>query len=476
MVFPIKLSTQAEAPRNAAEAEFCARRLMQRNEALARSCITLAVPYHLVSLLTDRFIVAEADAPLFLAAHLFFLTMYSSWLLKLRNIRFRTAYFLWPLQLGFVAFLGFIMHRTIERDANTDIVLAASGLTLASAVMILLCPFSGRMLVVSGLLYGLVGAFAVWESPLSPRWIVVDALAIVVIIITQHLSISKTRQLALSEYRTMRLIAPEQIVRGAASADDASLETLFQPMMRPVACVSSDWRGYQAYSRGEEPAEVARTLNEYYELCSRLLREVSPEGNYYTDWIADELFIVFYGKPKSSTRHLVDQAISFSQRLITEKRQFLKTHQMPQALDIGVATGFAYVGLMGSSEYRKATALGEVPGLSRRLQGTGKLLRSRLGHGDRIIIDEQTADWLGPTTPVRRYKLTPNDVLRDLETRIILYLASKPAAISAVYNSYQDEEDASQSKVSYSKDTPDSKISSGEDDDNSSLSLTGKVA
>jgi class 3 adenylate cyclase len=396
--------------------------LSLRDGAVVRLCMALALPYHITSLATDPLYVSASDLPLFRTMHVVLIACYSVWLLKLQRTRLDSRWYLWMLQLGFTAFFALILHRTIARGSAPDALLATNGLTMISGLMLMLCPFHNAVLALTGGFFIGFGAAATAGGPeWALRWLPIYALVLTVLVVYQLAGGRRLGSKAVKEYRTLRQVAPAQVVRQATAAQE-SLDEVFKPAMRPVACISTDWREFQRFSRAKEPQVVAHTLNDYYALCEQLLARICPEGNYYSDWIADELFIVIFGKKGGTTRRLTQQAVQFGRELLAAKPGFLKTHSMPEAVDVGISIGGALVGMMGPGEHRKATALGEIPGIARRMQLTGKLLRRRFGQRDRILVHEYALGWLKGESDMQRFTLPHGEKLRDLDVSEIYFI------------------------------------------------------
>lgn len=409
------------------ERTFCALRLEQHCTAVARTLAVLSVSVHAISLFTDRFIVSPLDRSLFFNTHLSFLLMHALWWTLLRRTKLQLKHYLWCLQALFVVFMGYVLWRTIDRAVPGDIILASSGLIVSSSTMLLLCPFGNSRIVFTAILYEVIAAVAFSADPLVRRWIWIDILVLTVITVAQLVTALRTKSRALHEYRTLVRVAPRLVVQQALMSE-SSLEAAFHPQMRPVACISSDWRNYQKFSQSQNPDVVAASLSAYYTLCNNILETVAPQGNYYSDWIADELFIVFYGRWGTASRSLAAQAVTFARALLAAKPAFMLETKMPQGIDLGISVGTAFVGMMGAKGHSKATALGETPGISRRLQAAGKLLRQRLGERDRIIADTNVVAWLKRSETFQQYALAPNERLRDLDSEIVFYLEAADAS------------------------------------------------
>jgi hypothetical protein len=413
------------------EAAFRELRLDKRDDSVADACMLVAIGYHAISLVTDRYIAAAADLPLLFRAHLVFLALHALWFGVLRHTRLPKRLYLWPLQIGFAGVMAAVAHSCVQRTPLDDLVMATTGLLAISMVMILMTPFHGRMIAVSGGVYLLEAVVALHGSPVGVRWLAVFGLATTAVTAMQYLLIARIGEVALLEFRTLRHVAPEQIVRGSV-AFDGSIEESFRPEMRLCACLSTDWRNFQAYSRKAAPSDVARNLNDYYELAERLLREAVPEGNCYSDWMADELFVVIFAQAGQSERSLAEQALRFAYALVAAKPKFLETHAMPQAIDVGVVTGRALVGMMGPASHRKATALGETPGRARRYQSTGKFLRHLFGDEDRIVFGDESPLLREAAVRYQVLPMSTERKLRDLDTMALYYVEPRAKPIEGV--------------------------------------------
>jgi len=82
------------------------------------------------------------------------------------------------------------------------------------------------------------------------------------------------------------------------------------------------------------------------------------------------------------------------------------------------------MGLMGPKGFRKATALGETPGLARRLQSTGKILRRKLSDVDRIIFNGEVLMKLRDGCDLKKWTKPDEISLRDLEDKELYYIES----------------------------------------------------
>jgi len=223
------------------------------------------------------------------------------------------------------------------------------------------------------------------------------------------------------EFQFNRQMAPKHLLRHLVPGDD-DVQSRFRPMERTCLCLSSDWRNYQRLTGSMTPADLAALLNDYYDRCDRILDAALPDGNYYTDWIADELFVVIYAPDEMAIGGIADAGVKAAIGLIEEKARFAKVHKFDLAIDVGLAFGTAYVGLMGPTGFPKTTALGVTPGRSRRMQTLGKALRQERGMQDRVIFGKDTLMELHFPFAIQEWQATSDVVKRDLKNDDIFYI------------------------------------------------------
>ncbi len=170
---------------------------------------------------------------------------------------------------------------------------------------------------------------------------------------------------AIRTFREQAKFTPKQIIVRSIELG-APVREVFQPSLRFCACICSDWRGFQSWAARTPPSVMAGTLSAYYTTQIELLDKAFPEGNYFLDWIADELFVVAFTTEKSDQRKVARAAISFAKACLAARPPFAERHFVPSGIDVGIAFGPATVGILGPDGNAKATALGEVPGMRTR--------------------------------------------------------------------------------------------------------------
>ena len=247
-------------------------------------------------------------------------------------------------------------------------------------------------------------AWSLQGQPMAVFWLIcASSLAI----LTSNAQIIAKRFIKLElirSYRQQSVYTPKQVLLQAVESQ-SNVSDIFKPEMRYCVCLCSDWRNFQAFANGVPPSQLAETLENYYDLQIKLLDQEFPEGNYFIDWIADELFVVAFLIPSCDESALIDRATRFAIESLAARPTFFETHGAPNGIDVGISACSTTLGMLGPVGNKKATALGQVPGLARRLQMFGKSLRAGHGSVDRIVIDPRIH--LGDKALYSRFSAVP---------------------------------------------------------------------
>ncbi len=246
------------------------------------------------------------------------------------------------------------------------------------------------------------------------KFLGVVAATFVFAIMFQLLLSHWTARAAKNELATRLKVAPHELVRRALVRHE-DLEIQLRPQLRWCVCLASDWRGYQQISRTEKPERLAEALTAYYDACRELLETHFPTGNYFSDWIADELLIYFLTEKEPPDAELCAQVITFARSLLEMKEAFAAKLGLPRGIDIGIASGLASIGLSGLASNRKVIAVGDVPVRARKMQGMGKALRTARGDQDRIIYSDALLDeGIQPTGALALAEVVPDAAIPEV--------------------------------------------------------------
>ncbi|MCL7488419.1 MAG: adenylate/guanylate cyclase domain-containing protein [Desulfobulbaceae bacterium] len=150
----------------------------------------------------------------------------------------------------------------------------------------------------------------------------------------------------------------------------------------------SDLEGFTKISEGLAPEELTRLLNEYLTAMTDIILE--EEGT--VDKFEGDAIIAFWNAPLDVDNHAekaVRTALRCQEKLDELRPCFLDKYGKELFMRIGINTGSAIAGNMGSSSRFDYTVLGDAVNLAARLEGANKY------YGTYTMISSSTFDQLG---------------------------------------------------------------------------------
>lgn len=161
---------------------------------------------------------------------------------------------------------------------------------------------------------------------------------------------------------------------------------------REVTIFASDIAGFTTLSEGLAPADLVALMNAY---LTEMTDIIESEGGFVDKYIGDAILAIF-GAPLDDAEHAlhaVRAALRCRDRLIELNRDatIFRGHNLRAR--IGLSTGRALVGNIGSRRRFNYTALGDTVNLGARLEGANKAYGSKIlataatqaGAGDAIL-------------------------------------------------------------------------------------------
>ncbi len=150
---------------------------------------------------------------------------------------------------------------------------------------------------------------------------------------------------------------------------------------REISILFSDIRGFTSLSEKRLPEQVVSLLNEYF---SRQVKVIFDTNGTLDKFIGDAI-MAFWGAPADNPNHAYD-AICAALEMVKELENFRK--EFADAGDdfdigIGIHSGPAVVGFIGSNDRLDYTAIGDSVNLSSRIEGATKGVA-------RILVSEDT--------------------------------------------------------------------------------------
>ena len=236
--------------------------------------------------------------------------------------------------------------------------------------------------------------------------------------------------------RSFTRYAPEDIVREVVVS---GREAMLSGENREVSLLFSDLRGFTGLAERRRPEEVVAILNDHFDLLSGLVVE---HGGYVVDFLGDSLFAVF-GAPRVATDHAeqaVTCAIEMQRARQTQNERHRDRGWPPLEIGVGVNTGVAVVGNMGSHLRIKYGVVGHSVNLAARIESftvAGQVLVSdatRQAVGARLGLEgplEVEGKGVGPRIRVW--------LVRRLEGPVPLELPSPTGSLAALHTPLRAE-------------------------------------
>lgn len=181
---------------------------------------------------------------------------------------------------------------------------------------------------------------------------------------------------ALASVRSMvdRYLPPELV--SALGADPHRLDLGGE--VADVTVLFADLGGYSTYAETRAPAEIVRLLNRYFAVA---LPAILDEGGTPVQLPGDAVFAVF-GAPIPRADHAV-RACRAACAILRGTERLASEGTGGPRFSIGINSGPALVGNIGSDQYRNFTAIGDTTNVASRLQGHAQ--------AGEIVIGPQTA-------------------------------------------------------------------------------------
>jgi class 3 adenylate cyclase len=182
--------------------------------------------------------------------------------------------------------------------------------------------------------------------------------------------------------------------------------------VRRISVLFCDIRGFTSMTQGMAPPRVIEMLNEH---MTRMTEVVYRYQGVVDKFVGDEIMVIF-GAPKSHENDS-QNAVLCAAEMVSERHLLNQTSEFNQIrIGIGIATGEAVAGCMGSSDRMDYTVLGETVNLAARLCGKAppqEVLIDQATHIDtkEMLPSDPVADLdlKGFSDAIQAYQLIPNE-------------------------------------------------------------------
>jgi adenylate cyclase len=158
-----------------------------------------------------------------------------------------------------------------------------------------------------------------------------------------------------------------------------------------VTVLFADIRGFTALSERENPERVVSLLNRYFSAMSEI---IFAHGGTLDKYIGDGLMAIF-GAPTATPEdalNAVKAAVAMQKRLASLNQELLIDGFTPISVGIGLHTGEATIGYVGSNKRSEYTAIGDTVNLASRLESNAL--------GGQVLLSDATARACGGLLPL----------------------------------------------------------------------------
>lgn len=220
------------------------------------------------------------------------------------------------------------------------------------------------------------------EAPLRDLFFIMNLAGVPLVVWLLVRVFAGGREGALASVRSVigRYLPPELVA--ALRADPRRLDLGGE--LAEVTVMFADLGGYSTYAESRAPSEVVRLLNRYF---AASLPAILEEGGTPVQLPGDAVFAVF-GAPTPRPDHAA-RACRAALAILDRTAHLAEPPTGGPRFSIGINSGPALVGNIGSDEYRNFTAIGDTSNVASRLQNLA-------GAGE-IVIGPETARMLSGT-------------------------------------------------------------------------------
>ena len=247
--------------------------------------------------------------------------------------------------------------------ADVGLAMVAGGAAAWAATV--LRPLGAFLLVSGAALIYLAGTQAVF------RWqrLWMDALPVPLALIVPYVGVvaKNFAQEQFEKRRLSRFFSPNVVQEIVRQKTDAGLGA----SRRRMTVLFSDIRGFTSMSEKMEPEEVVTFLREY---LTEMTEAVFRHGGTVDKYIGDAI-MALYNVPFEAADHpaqAVRTALEFQQRLEPLAERFAAKYGGSLRCGVGINTGDAVVGTIGSRQRLEYTAIGDTINLGSRLESITK--------------------------------------------------------------------------------------------------------
>jgi adenylate cyclase len=169
-----------------------------------------------------------------------------------------------------------------------------------------------------------------------------------------------------------------------------------------VTLLFLDLRGFTARAAQADPKMIVNFLNRFFQAMVEIVE--TEHGGMVNKFLGDG-FMAIFGAGSGATTHADDAVAagcSMLRRVELFNADLVRANEAPLGIGIGINTGRAIVGSIGSSERMEYTVIGNTVNVASRIEGLNKALDTSL------LLSKATKDHLSRS--IRLHALPPQQV------------------------------------------------------------------
>jgi len=166
--------------------------------------------------------------------------------------------------------------------------------------------------------------------------------------------------------------------------------------LQEISVLFTDIRSFTTYSESHSPQETVNILHEY---LTEMVKVIIDNQGILDKFVGDEV-MALYGTPVPLPNHALNAcktALQMRERLTALQEKWKTEGREPFEIGLGINTGMAVVGNLGSDQIFDYTAIGDTINLGARLEGINKEYETE----KHIIISEFTLEKVKDLVEVR---------------------------------------------------------------------------
>jgi adenylate cyclase len=214
---------------------------------------------------------------------------------------------------------------------------------------------------------------------------------------------------------------------------------------KPVTVFFSDIRGFTDFSEGHTPEEVVSMLNEYFEVMVKIIND---HGGVVDKFIGDAIMAV-WGVPHSTendSQNAIRACLEMRMALDQLNQDRIARNLVPIKIGMGLHSGEAISGQIGSSERMEFTVIGDAVNTASRIEGSTK------SFGTDLLISKECLEKVPQEDFI--FEFAGEASVQGKVENLVLYKVNGivvdgvPTILKTPYSSYEAVEDKKSKKAS----------------------------